>query len=234
MASASRRIVITGLGLVTPLGNTADHFWQGLLAGKSAIAPIRAFDASGLSTRFAAEIPDFDAKSYVDKSQRKSLRMMARPIQLAVAAAAVALQHGQVDKSKLDPTRFGVEFGAGLIASELPELIDAARVSTNCQPGRASLALWGEKGIPTIQPLWMLKYLPNMPACHISILHNAQGPNNSITGSDAASLLAIAEAQPHPASRCRRLLPGGRLRKQDQSAEHGSPVSIRSTVATQR
>jgi len=119
---------------------------------------------------------------------------MARPIQLAVAVAQLALNHGKVDKKKLDPARFGVEFGAGLIASELPELADAAAVSVNGQKGVVDLVTWGDKGLPTIQPLWMLKYLPNMPACHISILHDAQGPNNSVTESDASSLLALGEA----------------------------------------
>ncbi|MFO0842860.1 MAG: beta-ketoacyl-[acyl-carrier-protein] synthase family protein [Gemmataceae bacterium] len=191
---ASRRIVITGIGPLTPLGNDVDSLWKAMLEGKSAVRPIRSFDASGLPTRFAAEIDGFDAKGYVEKSQRKSLRVMARPIQLAVAAAKVALTHGQVDKSKLNPERFGIEFGAGLIASELPELADAARTSVNCQPGKVDMLSWGEKGLGAIPPLWMLKYLPNMPACHISILHDARGPNNSITESDAASLLALNEA----------------------------------------
>jgi 3-oxoacyl-[acyl-carrier-protein] synthase II len=191
---ASRRIVITGIGTQTPLGNEVDSLWKAMLAGQSGVRAIRSFDASGLPSRIAAEIDGFDAKGYVEKSQRKSLRVMARPIQLAVAAANVALSHGQVDKSKLDPERFGVEFGAGLIASELPELADAARVSINCQPGKVDMLSWGEKGLAAIPPLWMLKYLPNMPACHISILHDARGPNNSITESDAASLLALGEA----------------------------------------
>ena len=119
---------------------------------------------------------------------------MARTIQLAVAGAQRALDDGKVDKSKLDPTRFGVEFGAGLIATELIDLADAACISANCQPGRVDLEKWGEQGIPAIQPLWMLKYLPNMLACHVSILHDARGPNNSITESDVASLLALGEA----------------------------------------
>src|SRR5262249_44817454 len=141
------------------------------------------------------EIDGFDAKNYVEKSQRRSLKVMARPIQLAVAAAKLALTHGQVDKGQLDKTRFGIEFGAGLLASELPELAEAACASSNCQPGKIDMLAWGEKGLSSIQPLWMLKYLPNMPACHISILHDAQGPNNSITESDAASLLALCEAR---------------------------------------
>jgi 3-oxoacyl-[acyl-carrier-protein] synthase II len=194
MTTSSRRTVITGLGLLTPIGCDADTFWRSLLEGRSGIHPIRAFDASSMPTRIAAEIPEFDAKLHVEKSQRKSLRMMARPIQLAIACAQKALDQGKVDKSKLDPTRFGVEFGAGLIASELPDLADAARVSANCQVGAVDLEKWGAEGLGTIQPLWMLKYLPNMPACHISIMHNAQGPNNSITESDVASLLALGEA----------------------------------------
>ena len=194
MAASSRRVVITGMGLVTPIGLDTESFWGSLQEGRSGVRPIRSFDTSGLPVHIAAEIERFEARDYVEKSQRTALRMMARTIQLAVAGAQRALAHGQVDKSKLDPTRFGVEFGAGLIASELPELIDAARASTNCQPGAVDLERWGEQGMSTIQPLWMLKYLPNMPACHISILHDARGPNNTITESDAASLLALGEA----------------------------------------
>jgi 3-oxoacyl-[acyl-carrier-protein] synthase II len=192
--SQSRRVVITGFGLITPIGSDADSFWRALLEGRSGVHTIRSFDPSALPTRFAAEVPGVDAKQHVEKNQRKSLLMMARPIQLGVAGAQLALNHGRVDKTKLYPTRFGVEFGAGLIASELPELADAARASVNCQPGSIDMEKWGQAGIPAIQPKWMLKYLPNMPACHISILHNAQGPNNSITESDAASLLALGEA----------------------------------------
>ncbi|MBY0230933.1 MAG: hypothetical protein K2W96_16730 [Gemmataceae bacterium] len=195
MATTARRTVITGLGLLSPLGLDADAAWAALMSGRSAVRPIKAFDPAELPTRIAAEIDGFDSKKYIiDKNARKSLRMMSRPIQLAVSAAQLALDSGKVDKSKLDPTRFGVEFGAGLIPSELPELADAASVSANCTPGAIDLKNWGEKGLPVINPLWMLKYLPNMPACHISILHDAQGPNNSITESDAASLLALGEA----------------------------------------
>jgi 3-oxoacyl-[acyl-carrier-protein] synthase II len=186
--------VITGIGVISPIGTGPDSFWQSLQEGKSGIKPICTFDASGLPVRFAGEVPDFDAKDFVDKKDRRGLKVMARTIQFAVAGAQLALNHGAVDKSKLDPTRFGVEFGAGLIASELPDLVDAARVSANCQPGCVDIEKWGDLGIPAIQPLWMLKYLPNMLACHVSILHDAQGPNNSITESDVASLLALGEA----------------------------------------
>jgi 3-oxoacyl-[acyl-carrier-protein] synthase II len=192
--TASRRVVITGIGAITPLGLDAATHFQGLLEGRSGIRPITAFDASALPVRFAGDVEKFDAKQFVEKEARKGLRMMARTIQLGVAAAQRALDDGRVDKSKLDPTRFGVEFGAGLIASELPDLGDASRISVNGKAGYVNMEVWGSQGLEAIQPLWMLKYLPNMPACHISILHNAQGPNNSITESDAASLLALGEA----------------------------------------
>jgi 3-oxoacyl-[acyl-carrier-protein] synthase II len=194
MAASSRRAVITGIGVISPIGVSPAAYWRALCEGKSGVRPITSFDPAGLPVRIAGEIPDFDAKDYVEKKERKGLRMMARTIQLAVAGAQRALDDGAVDKGKLDPVRFGVEFGAGLIASELPELADAARASTNCVPGVVDLERWGEQGIPAIPPLWMLKYLPNMLACHVSILHDARGPNNSITESDVASLLAVGEA----------------------------------------
>ncbi len=193
--SPSRRTVLTGLGLINPLGLNTAAFWEGLRAGRSGVRPIRSFDASRLSTRFAGEIPDFDAKTYLAKPDRKGLKVMARGIQLAVAAAQVAVDDAKIDKARLDPARFGVEFGSGLLATELEEIAPAALVSGNCQPGVVDLEKWGEQGLATIPPTWMLKYLPNMLACHVSILHNAQGPNNSITESDAAGLLALGEAQ---------------------------------------
>jgi 3-oxoacyl-[acyl-carrier-protein] synthase II len=194
MRSSSRRAVLTGIGLATPIGLDLATFWNALLQGRSGVKPIKSFDPSGLPISFGGEIPDFDAKKYVDKKERKSLKVMARTIQLGVAAAQLALDDARVDKQQLDPARFGVEFGAGLIATELPELGPAAQVSANCQPGAVDLEKWGKDGLGAMPPLWMLKYLPNMPACHVSILHNAQGPNNSITQSDVSGVLALGEA----------------------------------------
>jgi 3-oxoacyl-[acyl-carrier-protein] synthase II len=194
MSPSSRRAVITGIGIISPIGLDVASYWRSLQEGRSGVRAIQSFDASGLPVRIAGEIPNFNAKDYLEKEQRKSLRVMARTIQLAVAGAQRAIEDGKVDKSKLEPTRFGVEFGAGLIATELSDLIEASCISANCQPGHVDLEKWGEQGIPAIQPLWMLKYLPNMLACHVSILHDARGPNNSITQSDVASLLALGEA----------------------------------------
>jgi 3-oxoacyl-[acyl-carrier-protein] synthase II len=189
-----RRVVLTGLGLLTPIGLDAAHYWESLSQGKSGIRRIRSFDASALPSPIAGEIDGFDPKAYIEKKERKSLRVMARTIQLAVAAAQIAMDDAKVDKAKLDPTRFGVSFGAGLIPSELVELAPPAAVTRSDKEGIVDLEKWGTAGVEAIPPLWMLKYLPNMLATHVSILQNAQGPSNSITESDVAGLLALGEA----------------------------------------
>ena len=195
MSVANRRVVLTGIGVVTSIGMEAATFWDGLARGQSGVKTISTFDPAPLQTRFAGEIIGFDIKKYLlTKDERKQIRVMSRTIQLAVAAADLALRDAKVDKQKLDPTRFGVEFGAGLIPSELNELGLASHLSTEANSRPVDLKLWGEKGIGSIPPLWMLKYLPNMLACHVSIFHNAQGPNNTITESEVASLLALGEA----------------------------------------
>jgi 3-oxoacyl-[acyl-carrier-protein] synthase II len=191
---ASRRIVLTGIGIINPLGAGPDAVWQNLLAGKSGVRTVQAFNAGACPSHIAGEIPGFDAKNYIDKKDRKNLRVMARPIQFAVSAAQMALNDGKVDKSRLEPRRFGVVFGANAMPSEVDELAPAGRLCVNCDRMRVDLQAWGEKGLPAVTPLWLLKYLPNMLACHVSILHNAQGPSNSITEGDVASLMALGEA----------------------------------------
>jgi 3-oxoacyl-[acyl-carrier-protein] synthase II len=193
--SANRRVVITGIGVLTSIGMDANAFWDGLSRGACGIRTINAFDPSPLATRFAGQIDGFDPKKYIlTKEGKKQIRVMARSIQLAVGTSQLAIDDGKVDKSKLDPTRFGVEYGAGLIPSELTELGEASYLATGKGTHPVDSKTWGEKFRDTINPLWMLKYLPNMLSCHVSILHDAQGPNNSITESDVASLLALGEA----------------------------------------
>src|SRR6516165_7992341 len=112
MAFSSRRAVITGIGVVSPIGLDRKQFWDSLCAKRSGVATLTAFDASGLSTRFAGEVQGFDGKHYLDKKDRKSLKMMSRTIQLAVAAAQLALADSGIVTAQLDRSRFGVEFGA--------------------------------------------------------------------------------------------------------------------------
>jgi 3-oxoacyl-[acyl-carrier-protein] synthase II len=194
MASSSRRAVLTGLGLITPLGLEPGSFWEALRTGRSGVRRIQSFDPSALPTQFGGEILGFDAKHYLDKKERKRLNQMVRTIQFAVAGAQLAMADSGVDRGRLDPTRFGVEYGAGTIPSELEDLGPAAQISANCQSGSIDLRRWGEEGIACIPPMWLLNHVPNMPASHVSILHNAQGPNNTITQTDVGSLLALGEA----------------------------------------
>jgi 3-oxoacyl-[acyl-carrier-protein] synthase II len=183
------------MSVLTPIGLGLEAFWAGLRAGRNGVKAISTFDASGLDCRIAGEITDFDAKEYVDRKDRKSLKVMARPIQLAVACTNVALlRESKIDPAKLDPVRFGAGFGAGLIASELEEFGPPAQISANCKPGEVDLQKWGSQGLAVMPPLWMLKYLPNMLACHVTIIHDCRGPSNTITCCEASSGLSIGES----------------------------------------
>src|SRR5262249_10906675 len=160
------------------------------------IRPLHHFSAPAVPVKLAAEIDGFDAKNFLEKKDRKSLKMMIRTIQLAVAASRLALDDAALNSADgtVNPERFGVEFGTTTIPGELIDLAEAARVSALPDGEGIDYARWGREGIALIPPMWMLNHVPNMPACHISIIHNARGPNNSITGSDAASLLALGES----------------------------------------
>lgn len=195
MANTTRRAVITGVGVYSPIGSDLPSFWQALLEGRSGIRPIRHVDASELPCRIAGDVLDFDPKKVIlDRENRKNLgRMMARTVQMGVAVAQVAMNDSAMPKGHLDPTRLGVEFGAAMIHTELDDIARAAKVSSNCLPDSVSLTTWGSTGMKEIPPLWMLKYLPNMPACHVAIMHDIQGPSNTITLGDVSSLLALGE-----------------------------------------
>jgi len=191
--NVSRRAVLTGIGVVTPIGLDAASFGRSLREGRSGIHAVRSFDASALPVRFGGEILDFDARNYLEKKDRKRLNVMVRTIQFAVAAAQLAMNDAGLKKETLDPARFGVIFGSGTIPGELGDLGPAGVECLGEPPNRIDLKKWGERGISHIPPMWMLNHVPNMPACHVSILHNAQGPNNTISQTDAGGLLALGE-----------------------------------------
>ena len=179
MFGSERRVVITGLGLVTSLGDSPDRVWSALAAGKGTIRPLGAFRTAGLPTDAGAEISDFDLRNYalpkIRKALTKSRKYMARDIQLAVAAAQLAVQDAGLFDSGAEPERIGIDLGAGLISSELDELAPAiVHATSNGTP--FDYQAWGRESISMIEPIWLLKYLPNMLACHISILMDCQGP----------------------------------------------------------
>ncbi|MFH0965303.1 MAG: beta-ketoacyl-[acyl-carrier-protein] synthase family protein [Planctomycetota bacterium] len=185
-----RRVVVTGLGALCALGTTCEEIWERLSAGESGIRPIARLDVGDFPSKLAGEIPEFDAKKYV--AQRKSLKVMARDIQLAVAAAEMAVRDAGLDKC-IDRTRIGCSMGAGLIPSEVDELGPSMNKSIE-EDQTFQMKKWGMEVMSNLFPLWLLKYLPNMLACHISIFHDAQGPNNTLLTGDAAGLQAIGEA----------------------------------------
>ncbi|MCD6404681.1 MAG: beta-ketoacyl-[acyl-carrier-protein] synthase family protein, partial [Planctomycetes bacterium] len=186
-----RRLVITGIGIVSPLGLSAEDHFNALVSGTCAIAPISLFEAGDFPAGFAAEVKGFRANKFV--KNRKSIKIMARDIRLAVAAAALAAKDAGISDGTGDPELFGVSIGAGLIPTELDELAAAVSVSLDGQ-GHFDLAKYGREGLANLFPLWLLKYLPNMLNSHISIENDAQGPNNCITSGNASGLLAIGEA----------------------------------------
>jgi len=196
---SSARVVITGLGAVSPLGLTVGDMWGGLCSGRCGISEITAFDPVGFSCKLAGQVPDYRIQQYVPKTYRKAVKLMSRDIELAVIAANEALtDSGLITKGidpenvNIDPTRVAINLGAGLISCDLVELAPAVAASTT--DGKFDIRKWGKEGLELVTPLWLLKYLPNMLACHIGIIHDIQGPSNSITCAEASAHLAIGEA----------------------------------------
>jgi 3-oxoacyl-[acyl-carrier-protein] synthase II len=164
------------------------------------VRPIQAFAVEGLSGNLGAEIRNFDfvktpalAEAKFIKELRKSRKYMARDIQLCIAAAQLSMVDAGLDRGGVDPTRIGIDLGAGLISTELDEVAPAIGQASS-PTGAFDFQIWGRESINVIEPIWLLKYLPNMLACHISILMDCQGPSNTITEGDASCNLAIAEA----------------------------------------
>ncbi len=210
-----RRVVISGLGTLSPHGLGTAAFWEALLAGKSSITALTSFDASAFSSRVAGTIPPFKTNDYVPKSYRKATRIMARDIVLAVVAAEMSVRDAHLaTKSVLETgpaetvggwfkpsgPRVGCNIGAGLICADLEE-IGGAMVTARNEDNTLNLGKWGRSedvtltsGMENLTPLWLLKYLPNMLACHVSILHDTQGPSNTITCGQASAGLALGEA----------------------------------------
>jgi 3-oxoacyl-[acyl-carrier-protein] synthase II len=188
--AADREIVITGLGVVSPIGIGVEPFWASLCAGRSGIRPLPLYDDPTLPARVGGAVADFDPKQYV--RPRKSLKVMSRDIQLGFAAADMACADAGLREGLLDPERLGVILGADIIFCDLDEIASTYR---NCiVDGRFDFCRWGQAFPAELFPLWMLKYLPNMPACHVGIAQDARGPNNTVTIGDVSTLSAISEA----------------------------------------
>ena len=205
----TRRVLITGVGPVSGLGIGIDATWEAVCAGRSAIDRITLFDPSGFDSHIGAQAPDYKIGDFVPKSYRKATKVMARDIELAVIAADAAARDAKLQTRGTDPDaakksddfqgsyhprRMGCHIGSGLIAADVDELTAALVEACEDGSGDFSLRRWGEHGMNSLTPLWLLKYLPNMLACHVTIIHDTQGPSNTITCGEASSGLSIGES----------------------------------------
>ncbi len=197
----SRRVVITGAGLVSPLGNSKESLWDALTSRRSGIAPLTSVPTEHLPTSYGGEAREFTGQiddfgpldKKLKRSIKKGLNVMCREIEMGVAAAQFALADAGLEQGVYDADRTGAVYGSDYILT-LPEEYAAGVRKCLDENGNFDFSQWAEKGLPEVTPLWLLKYLPNMPASHIAIYNDLRGPNNSITLREASANLAIGEA----------------------------------------
>jgi 3-oxoacyl-[acyl-carrier-protein] synthase II len=172
-----KRVVVTGIGALTPIGNNTQDYWKGLLNGVPGADGITLFDASKFKTRFACELKGFDPLQYLDK---KEARKVDRYTQIAVAASDEAVRDAAIDKEKMNPDRVGVVFASGIggLISFQDEVIGFAK---------------GD-GTPRFNPFFIPKMILDIAAGHISMRHGFRGPNFAVTSACASSTNAIMEA----------------------------------------
>ncbi len=172
-----KRVVVTGIGALTPLGNNTQDYWNGLLNGVSGANAITLFDATKFKTRFACELKGFDPLDYLEK---KEARKLDRYTQIAVAASDEAVRDAGIDKETMNPDRIGVVFASGIggLVSFQDEVINFAK---------------GD-GTPRFNPFFIPKMILDIAAGHISMRHGFRGPNFAVTSACASSTNAIMEA----------------------------------------
>lgn len=196
-----RRVVITGMGVISPLGMSKEALWSALVAGKSGVAPVASLPVESMLAPFAAEAREFTGvvedfgplEGDQKKATRKALKVMCRETQMGVAAAQRAFADAGVSNGNRDPERTGVVFGTDYMLT-LPDEFGQGIAACVPPGGDFDFTRWAAEGMGKMSPLWLLKYLPNMPASHIAIFNDLRGPNNSITHREAAGNLAIGEA----------------------------------------
>jgi len=195
-----KRVVVSGIGIVSPYGPGIDTFWKNIAAGESAAKLISGFDVKDYPVRFAAEIaPDqFDPRDYIE--QRKTIKLMSKSTQFAISAAELAVHDAGIKRGDLNPDRFGVTFGAGGVGPVDSDLFSEIRFSGTAQKVRKSKYYRDNVGqvfrivMDQVHPLTPLKILPNMAAAHIAIIHQARGSNYTIATACTSSSQAIGEA----------------------------------------
>ena len=194
---SDRRVVITGIGVLAPEGVGRTELEQSLRAGRTGVRPTQSYEATAVPGRLGGEVHGFDldsAKKGILKPYRKHLKVMGRDVMLGVAAAVLGIEDAGLNDTDMERERIGVEFGANLMLSSPQYLSTPGLACTDGKSPPFHMERWGSEGFSNMEPLWMLKYLPNMPACHVAIFSDARGPNNSITQDEVSGNLAMGEA----------------------------------------
>lgn len=187
-----RRVVISGLGVVAPNGIGREAFWSACVNGRSGISRISAFDVSSFPIKVAGEVKNFDPMPWVPESSRKSLKIMGRAARFGLGAAGLALEDSGLELEREDPETIGVCMGGGVVPIDMGEILPLLRQVAD-ENGQFDLTKLDPNNGTPLFPLWLLKYLPNMLAAHISMAFNAQGPNTTITTACVAGTQAVGE-----------------------------------------
>lgn len=185
-----RRVVVTGMGFVTPLGDDVETVWRRLLNGESGIDYTTLFDASNFPTKISAEVKNWDISLVGEHPE--DWRFRGRHTQFAVGAAKKAWWDAGLDDSKIDPTRFGVYTGSGEGQQDFDRFTQMM-VAALTDDG-LDVVKFVQKGLEILNPIEELEQEPNMPAAHLAALFNAQGPNINCLTACAASSQAVGEA----------------------------------------
>jgi 3-oxoacyl-[acyl-carrier-protein] synthase II len=186
-----RRVVVTGIGCITPLGHDVEEVWTNLKNGASGIGHITLFDASNFPTQIAAEVKDWDISQSGEDPE--DWKYQGRHTRFAVGAAKQAVANAGLDDSSIDPTRFGVYLGSGEGKQDFPRFTQMM-VAALAGEGDLDVGAYIRKGLEILHPVAELEQEPNMPAGHLAGLFNAQGPNANCLTACAASSQAIGEA----------------------------------------
>jgi 3-oxoacyl-[acyl-carrier-protein] synthase II len=187
-----RRVVITGIGVVSPNAIGKRAFSEAIVEGRSGVGPIESFDTAGQAVKIAGEVKRFDVFPYL-REHKKNAKVISRAVGFAVGAAAMAVEDADLETESLDPSRFGICMGTGITPVDVAEL--AGPIARGLGPdGAFDLGRYTMAQAESMFPLWLLKLLPNMAAAHLSILHRAMGPNNTVVTACAAGTQAIGEA----------------------------------------
>lgn len=184
-----RRVVVTGLGCVTPVGNTIEAMWKSLREGQSGIDYITHFDATAFPTKFAAEVRDFHLGEYIPNPDR--FTYAGRNIRFAIGAAVQAFRDSGLEQEH-DPSRFGVYLGAG--EGQQDFILFMTILAEAQKDGDFDMEKFTRLGLERMNPREEIEQEPNMPAGHLASLFNAQGPNLNCLTACAASSQAIGEA----------------------------------------